>query len=812
MAEAIRWWLCLEILGLAALPLSGIIFRCLPDRGYSLSKAVGWFVAAWVAWVAASTSVLPFGAATARLTVSAMALASIALLALHRGRYTRAWMVYFRERIGYILAVESLFAAAFFGFVVLRSYSPEIIDTEKPMEYMYLQASLSAHRMPPADLWLSGHTVNYYYFGFFAQAYLALLSSVAAPIAFNLALAGTFAVTLLCLVGTGYNAAAACNFRQAGRVMAAALAPVLVLLLGNPEGIRQSWTAMREGRDGDFFGLFFGATRVIDDRAPGDTINEFPAYSYLLGDLHPHVLAMPLFTLGLASSLALVLYLDRPRRQNLTGAAATGALIGWLYMTNSWDVPVIAVIAAGGVLLVGSYYNLTTRARATVPVLSVLAVMAALACLPFLINFEAPVDRNAQIPPWVADIPVLRTLGRYVGPVWWERTDAREFLRMWGIQFAMTLLVLLAYGRRIVVRKLLIVLILAVPALVAVVVLDAPVLLLVPLILFCVLLGIGEGSPVVRWAFLLAAAGWGLVLVPELVYLRDVFENRMNTVFKFYYQAWQILGVALAVLLTASLPRLSISFRGHRTAALSVVFVLCLLLVSLIPTVGGVRARAEGGMDGLDGTAFLRTRDAEAYAAAAWLRRNTAASDVVLEATGAAYSLYARLATYAGRPTVLGWANHERQWHAGQPELLAEIARREADVRRLYGLMPSAEQQELFRRYDIKYVYYGQMERQLQSELGKAQRDPFADVLEAVWRDGDSVLYQTFTRRQPTTSHNPSAQSVTRIAQQHLRFLFGPASFGSWFLWHVPACQRTELGVVGIPRRHRPAASWHLVW
>ena len=743
MAEAIRWWLCLEMLGLAALPLSGMIFRCLPDRGYSLSKAVGWFVAAWIAWFAASISALPFSTATTRLALSAMALAGIALLALHRGRYMRAWMVYVRERIGYILAVEGLFAAAFFGFVVLRSYSPEIIDTEKPMEYMYLQTSLLAQRTPPADLWLSGHTVNYYYFGFFAQAYLALLSSVAAPVAFNLALAGTFAVTLLCLAGTGYNAAAACNSRRSGRVIAAAFAPVLVLLLGNPEGIRQSWTAMREGRDGDFFGLFFAATRVIDDRAPGDTINEFPAYSYLLGDLHPHVLAMPLFTLGLTSSLALVLYPDRPRRQILTGAAATGALVGWLYMTNSWDVPVIAVIAAGSVLLMGSYENPTTRARATVPVLSVLTVMAVLVSLPFLISFEAPVDRNAQIPPWVADIPVLRTLGRYVAPVWWERTDAWEFLRMWGIQFAMTLLVLLAYGRRLGGRKPVILLILVVAALIFGVMVDAPVILLVPLMLFCVLLGTNEPAPVVRWAFLLAAAGWGLVLIPELVYLRDVFENRMNTVFKFYFQAWQVLGVALAVLLIVALPRLSISFRGHRTAALGVVLVICVILVSAIPTVSGVLARAEGGRDGLDGTAFLRTRDAEAYAAAAWLRRNTAASDVVLEATGAAYSLYARLATYAGRPTVLGWANHERQWHAGQPELLAEIARREADVRRLYGPMPSAEQQQLFRRYDIKYVYYGQMERQLQAELGRAQRDPFAQVLYEVWRDGDSVLYQT---------------------------------------------------------------------
>jgi len=743
LVNAIRWWLCLEILGLVALPLSGLVFRSLPDRGYTLSKAVGWFVAAWGAWLAASLSVTPFGAGSARMAVSALALVGIGLLATHRGGYLRAWIVFFRERKRYILAVECFFATAFFGFVLLRSYSPEIVDTEKPMEYMFLQASMSARQMPPPDLWLSGHAVNYYYFGFFAQAFLALLSAVALPVAFNLALAGTFAVTLLCLAGTGYNAAAASNGRPSSRIVAAALAPLLVLFLGNPEAASQSWTALREGQEGDFFGLFFAATRVIDDRAPGDTINEFPAYSFLLGDLHPHVLAMPLFALGLASSLSLVLYLNRPRRQLLAGAAATGVLTGWLYMTNSWDVPVIAALAMGSVLLAGSHPIQKARSRVTVLVLSVLVVMAVLASLPFVLEFEPPVDRNAQIPPRVASIPLLRTLGRYLAPVWWERTDAVEFLRMWGVQLVLSLIVLLPYTRHLGRRNFATVLAWAAPALLATFVLDAPVLSLAPLILSCILLGTRERDPVVRWAFLLAAIGWGLVLLPELVYLRDVFENRMNTVFKFYFQAWQVLGVALAVLLAAAVSRLSLGFRGHRTTVPSIILVVCALLASLITTFGGVRARVEGGRDGLHGTAFLHTRDAGAYATAAWLRRNSASSDVVLEATGGAYSLYARLATYTGRPTVLGWANHERQWHAGQPDLLAEIARRETDVRRLYGQIPSSEQEELFRRYDIRYVYYGQMERQLQVEIGTTVEDPFNGGLTEVWRDGESVLYKT---------------------------------------------------------------------
>ncbi|MDQ3328077.1 MAG: hypothetical protein M3506_06105, partial [Chloroflexota bacterium] len=105
--------------------------------------------------------------------------------------------------------------------------------------------------------------------------------------------------------------------------------------------------------------------------------------------------------------------------------------------------------------------------------------------------------------------------------------------------------------------------------------------------------------------------------------------------------------------------------------------------------------------------------------------------------------LYARLATYAGRPTVLGWANHEQQWHAGEANILDEIAEREDDVRRLYSPVSASVQAELLRRYDVQYAYYGQMERQLQSEIGTTVEDPFADTLTAVWRNGDAVLYRT---------------------------------------------------------------------
>ena len=104
------------------------------------------------------------------------------------------------------------------------------------------------------------------------------------------------------------------------------------------------------------FWWWWRASRVIQDYDLDGTfreaIDEFPFFSYLLGDLHPHVLAMP-FTL-LAIAVALNLFLGGWRgnidlyfgqlRISKTGFFTVAFVLGGLAFLNTWDILIAAAL------------------------------------------------------------------------------------------------------------------------------------------------------------------------------------------------------------------------------------------------------------------------------------------------------------------------------------------------------------------------------------------------------------------------------------------------------------------------------------
>jgi uncharacterized membrane protein len=115
--------------------------------------------------------------------------------------------------------------------------------------------------------------------------------------------------------------------------------------------------------------------------------------------------------------------------------------------------------------------------------------------------------------------------------------------------------------------------------------------------------------------------------------------------------------------------------------------------------------------DGLDGLAYGEETAPDEVAAIRWIARHAEPGDVVLEAAGCSYYPFGRLpfnrvSAFTGLPTVIGWANHERQWRAGQPELIGDIAARQADVAGIYA-DPSGP---LAYRYGVEWLFVGSYE------------------------------------------------------------------------------------------------------
>jgi len=240
-------------------------------------------------------------------------------------------------------------------------------------------------------------------------------------------------------------------------------------------------------------------------------------------------------------------------------------------------------------------------------------------------------------------------------------------------------------------------------------------------------------SPSVLFALLMAFTGLMLIFGVEFVYLQDAFGSRMNTVFKFYFQAWALLGLAAAFGLYYVLDSCDLVTR----LLLSVVFAAFLFAGLLYPLGASIsRTNNFAGPPTLDGIAFVARDRPEEHAAIQWLNENVSGHPVIVEAVRGSFAYeHARVSSRTGLPAVMGWTGHEGQWR--EPALGPEIAEREEDVKALYrGSVQDARR--IIEKYDVHYVYVGYLER---TEFGNAV-EKFRDFMDVAYQIGDTVIYE----------------------------------------------------------------------
>jgi YYY domain-containing protein len=391
---AFRWYLVVQTFGLAALPLCLRLFRHLPDRGYGVSKPLGLLLTGWAFWLLTT-----FGWThnTAGGILVALALLATAGVVLQRASQPANQLP-----IHTVLATEAVFALAFAAGCLVRACMPRIQTAggEKWMEIAFLRATLRSDTFPPHDPWLSGFAISYYYFGYVIVAMVTRLAAVAPPVAFNLGIATLFALACTGAFSLVHNLVAAdlkspisnlSNLKP--QVLGGLLGPLLVAVMGNLEGLLEmlhargigpaafwAWLDVR-GIDGPpvsfaeggwaparFF-WWWQASRVLQDYTPWgaeqEVIDEFPAFSFILGDMHPHVLALPFVLLALA--LALNLYRRaslKPETWNLRLLQWTipsplraweflvyALCLGGLGFLNTWDFPIYLFVVAAAYAL-----------------------------------------------------------------------------------------------------------------------------------------------------------------------------------------------------------------------------------------------------------------------------------------------------------------------------------------------------------------------------------------------------------------------------------------------------------------------------
>jgi uncharacterized membrane protein len=236
-------------------------------------------------------------------------------------------------------------------------------------------------------------------------------------------------------------------------------------------------------------------------------------------------------------------------------------------------------------------------------------------------------------------------------------------------------------------------------------------------------------QPSAVFVLLLIALGSLLIIGPDFVYLSDNFGYRINTVFKFYYQAWIVLSLASAYGTVVLLRQL----RGVANVIFSVIVAL-VLIVGLAYPVFGFNTKTNGFNPPFEYTLddFDRVQRENPDEAAAMLRLRSAPDGVIAEAVGGAYSSYARVSIYTGLPTVLGWGNHEGQWRD-----YALQGSRAQDIETLYTSPDWVTAQDIIKRYNIRYIYIGNLER----STYRVSEEKFNLFLKPVFQQGIVTIY-----------------------------------------------------------------------
>ena len=771
------WYIAIQIIALATLPIGLVLFSRLPDRGYLLTKVLGLLLVGYLAWLLASLRILDFSAGGLWLMIIVVALVSG--LVVWRGRVRV--IDFFRQRWRLILFCEALFLVAFLSFYGIRAWNPDLWHPwrggEKPMDFAYLNAVTRSTEMPPYDPWFAGGHLNYYYFGQFQIASITKITGVLPSTAFNLAIALVFALTVGGAFSVVYNLAAsrggggdrAPPSIPGGPYLAGITGAVFVAVIGNLDGAVQMGQAVwrftfGEGAVGQFD--YWRSSRVIDTSAQGGLnscggceITEFPFFSFLYADLHAHLIALPFALLAVGLGLALIQGAAKlcSTRAWLARIAALGLTVGALFTINSWDYPTYLLFSIGVVALAALLFTMGRITGRTLALAGGGAVgvwlLGILLFAPFHLSYEGSVDF-----PFVEWNEFTTPLYQYLAihgiflfiaisfllyrlwqeyPIKSRALVPRLFLRrvrrphvLWPVASAVILLaVLVGLGYHTVAFTLL-------------------VLFMAGLLAVRTLAKREEGSGPELFALLMLGVALALGIGVEFLKVNLVDPGRMNTVFKFYFHAWTLMALASAYFAwrlgaMAMPPKLTVR-RIAWTQAL-IILVVAGMVYPIAASPERAKHRFNDSPTTIDGMAYMPAaiyhNDADRngtieppevleldwdYQAIIWLQDNLKGSPVMLEGNSGLYTWGSRVSVYTGLPTIVGWDWHQQQQRWEDRD---EVSVRRADVQAIYSTFDIETAKRLLKKYGVSYIYVGQLERLYYPQTG-------IDKFEQMARDG----------------------------------------------------------------------------
>ena len=527
------WWLTILVLGWCSFPLCQYLFSGFRDRGYLVAKIFGIAGAGFLMWLGASTGIVPFthvGCLVSTGVLAAVCWGVWIALKKQKIKDKTSWK-FTTEWYQTVLDDELVFILFFLLWTYVAGFRPAAYGTEKFMDYGFMMAMMRSTTLPAKDLWYAGAKINYYYGGQYFAVFLTKLTGSKVELTYNLmrtfvaAFAFALPFSLVRQMSVDRLKGSLTGKKRCVPAVAGIIAGLSVSIAGNMHYVVYSkiipWLQKLQGREADSY-WFPDATRYIgyNPDVPDKTIHEFPCYSFVLGDLHAHVVNVMfvLFLVGLLyawmrSVRMREAVIMKPGRKEfwkkqllIPHILLAAVMIGMFRFTNFWDF-IIYFVVTGGVVLFTNIVQFDGKVKRILAVTAVQAVeiivISYVVSLPFTLQFDS----------------MFKGVG-----IAQNHSMIHQLLILWGLPVVLTVLLIICIiweklrgGANRSLYKLM----------KAISVPD----------LFAIVMGL---------------CAIGLIVIPELVYVRDIYENgnaRANTMFKLTYQAYILFALMMSYIL-----------------------------------------------------------------------------------------------------------------------------------------------------------------------------------------------------------------------------------------------------------------------
>lgn len=699
----LKWYFLFFLFGIIGL---GVIHRFTgkwPDRGYGLAKFVGLLLFGTIVWFVNSYHLTSLYS-TEIFSILLIALIFIAVKILKKENF----------RINKTMILQEIFyTVIFIIWCAIRSTNSQIEGTEKFMNLAFMNSINRTEFVPAIDPWITNGTINYYYFGHFLFGYAGRLIGIPMAYAYNLAMVTIIAHTFTSIISILTKLT---NFRKNPKLsLTIAFLTALAICFGSNMHYGFKWVEsviyQRE-----FTYWFPDGTRIIPN-----VIDEFPAYSITLADLHGHYLGMPFLTLVIAA-LLIAKNLKIIEVAKLKFNLMTSILIVALFGINTWDF-----ITANVMFLFLHIYQTLIYKGSFIEKLKYLLISEVSLIAPGIVIFAVYIFSFKPSVGGLGFVP------------WNIKSDIGPWLLMWGMFLLVSIFTLIT---AIIIKKL------------------------ARESILTSIKDLFRKNSNTLFVLFLNFMAMALIIGVEFFYVRDIFEKsnapyfRTNTVFKFYFQAWVIWGIACGYYVFYIIQKI-FSVQVRINFALLLIYltpILIFYLASISYIAEAVNdfysffkysngrnfsfERMVEGKSGdlviyktLDGNDYIRERYPEDYAAINWINENVEGQPVILEAVGGAYTYFSRISTNTGLQTPMGWPTHQWQWRDNS-DVVFKI---QDEVNSLYSSPTDARFQEVVKKYKVEFIIVGGKEREIAPNLNESIFEKYARV---VFEEGETRIYQ----------------------------------------------------------------------